>query len=68
MRTEAELFLAAGCKRSREILDAACEIPPSYELFTHELTEARKARGGIRPEEVAQSIAERYHRTKLFPD
>jgi len=68
LRTEADLFYAAGYRRTWEILHAGCEIPPSYELFTHELKEARKARPALRPEEVAQSIAERYHRTKLFPD
>lgn len=67
--TEADLFIAAGYRRTWEILRGGCEIPPSFELFTHELKEARKARGPqVRPEEVALNITERYHRTRLFPE
>lgn len=67
MRYESELFVSAGFRQSREILEAGCQIPPSYEVFCQHLKDARRDRPGVRPEIVAQEIADRYQRHNLFP-
>lgn len=69
MLTNEDAFRAKGPEYTAafQILALGCEIPPSLEVFEHEM-EVRplhpyRAQG---PEAMASSLVQRYHRIKIF--
>jgi hypothetical protein len=63
--------------RAWEILSRKCEVPPSVEVFDHELEHAREGKGRYRGKGQAsltviahaQRVADSYHRTAFsVPD
>lgn len=66
MESNADAFQGIGGAYARawEILAAACEVPPSLELFLHQFREMRRARPDVQPERVAQVIASSYRRIR----
>jgi hypothetical protein len=48
--------------RAFEILSKGCDVPPSLEVFEHELGSRRRSRPGLAPEECAVAVAQSYRR------
>lgn len=50
-----------------EILRDGCEVPPSWDVFTHEVEELRKAnpQAVLSVQDVAERIVKRYRRISL---
>lgn len=79
MRLNGDDFKAKGptFTQAWEILHGGCDIPPSLELFEHELEVHRKGdpsrkitpNPSLAPQGMARRLVERYHRTTMsFPD
>ena len=51
---------------ARRILERGCEVPPSLEVFEHQLKLDQEKNPRLCPEALARRLSESYHRTQGF--